>query len=240
MSPPQRTAASVFLSTQPWFDRLTADQKTPLLDAMVWRKAGKGQTLVHRDGPVDAWYGVLSGMVKLQTPGPDGKVSAFLGVPAGLWFGESTVLRETTWRYDVVALRDTTLVGMPVAQFQHLYRHHLPFNHYLIERLSLRLVQAMTVIESGRLRTPDERVAQYLHHLFWDGMPRIKLSQEDLGQLTGLSRQTVNRVLKQFEARGWVSLQFGHVGILDAAALETLLRPVDKPAPTPEQNANPA
>lgn len=230
-----RTPASVFLYGQAWFDRLGPRQKDDILGAMTLRKAAKGEILLHRGEAVDGWYGVLAGMVKLQTIGPDGKVSAFLGVPAGEWFGEGTVLREDAWRYDVVALRDTTLIGMPLAHFRELYRQHLPFNHYLIERLNLRLGQAMSVIESGRLRTPEERVAQYLSHLFWEGMQKIKLSQEDLGQLAGLSRQTINRVLKQFEAQGWVSLAFGRVSILDQAALEALLRPVGS-VPTPDGN----
>jgi CRP-like cAMP-binding protein len=221
-----RTPAHVFLHGQTWFDRLGPRQKDDILGAMTLRRAAKGEILLHRGEMVDSWYGVLAGMVKLQTIGPDGKVSAFLGVPAGDWFGEGTVLREEAWRYDVVALRETTLIGMPLAHFRELYRQHLPFNHYLIDRLNLRLGQAMSVIESGRLRTPEERVAQYLSHLFWEGMQRIKLSQEDLGQLAGLSRQTINRVLKQFEAQGWVSLAFGRVSILDQGALEALLRPV--------------
>jgi len=223
----KRSPASIFLYGQPWFDRLGDTQRHALLDAVVLRKAGKGETLLHKGEPIDGWYGVLSGMAKLQTRGPDGKVSAFLGVPAGEWFGEGSVLRGGTWRYDVVALRDTTLIGMPLACFQELYRHDLQFNHYLIERLNLRLGQAMAVIESGRLRTPEERVAQYLSHLFWQGMRKINLSQEDLGHLAGLSRQTINRVLKQFESQGWVSLEFGRLDILDQPALDALATPAD-------------
>jgi DNA-binding GntR family transcriptional regulator len=55
---------------------------------------------------------------------------------------------------------------------------------------------------------------------------KITLSQEDLGHLAGLSRQTINRVLKQFEAQGWVSLEFGRVEILQPQALEQLANPV--------------
>ncbi|WP_101047764.1 Crp/Fnr family transcriptional regulator [Macromonas nakdongensis] len=222
----KRSPASIFLYGQPWFDRLATPERCALLDLLVLRKAAKGEVLLHKGQAIDGWYGVLSGMAKLQTSGPDGKVSAFLGVPAGEWFGEGSVLRGGAWQYDVVAMRDTTLIGMPLAQFQALYRQDLSFNHYLIERLNLRLGQAMAIIESGRLRSPEERVAQYLSHLFWQGMRKINLSQEDLGHLAGLSRQTINRVLKQFEAQGWVSLEFGRVDILDQDALEGLLRAI--------------
>jgi CRP/FNR family transcriptional regulator, cyclic AMP receptor protein len=218
-----RSPACVFLHGQSWFESLPAQERLELLDAMVLRKASKGSILLPRGGEIDGWYGVLSGMAKLQTAGSEGKVSAFLGVPAGDWFGEGSVLKGGTWRYDVVALRDTTLIGMPLVFFQRLYRHSLPFNHFLLERLNLRLGQAMSLIETERLCSLEQRVAQYLSHYFGSGVRKINLSQEDLGHLTGLSRQTVNRVLKQFETQGWISLEFGRVDILNPQGLDTLL-----------------
>jgi len=231
-----RSPASVFLHDQAWYASLPTPEREALLDVMVLRKGSKGDVLLSAGEPIDGWYGVLSGMAKLQTRAPDGRLSAFLGVPAGEWFGEGSVLKGGVWRYDVVALRDTTLIGMPLAHFQRLYRQSLPFAHFLIEHLNMRLGQAMSAIESGRLRSPDERVAQYLSHFFWSGVKKITLSQEDLGHLAGLSRQTINRVLKQFEAQGWVSLEFGRVEILDQGALERLANlsshhPVEHPAP---------
>lgn len=217
-----RSPAYIFLYGQPWFEALPAAEKRELVERMVLVRATKGETILHKGHTIEGWHGVLSGMVKLQTSTEDGRISAFLGVPAGDWFGEGSVLKGGTWRYDVVALRDTTLISMPLNCFQQLYQRSLPFNHYLIERLNLRLGQAMSAIESGRLRSPEERVAQYLQHFIWSGIRKITLSQEDLGHLAGLSRQTINRVLKQFEAQGWVSLEFGRVDILDQAALERL------------------
>jgi CRP-like cAMP-binding protein len=189
---------------------------------MLLLRAGKGELLVRRGTPVDAWWAVLSGMAKLQTVATDGRVSAFLSVPAGEWFGEGTVLKGGCWRYDVMALRDTTLIGLPLHHFQQLYRSSLPFAHFLIERLNLRLGQAMTAIESGRLRSPEERVAQYLMMFWHAGLRRILLSQEDLGHLAGLSRQTINRVLKQFEAQGWISLKFSRIELCQPEALQAL------------------
>jgi CRP-like cAMP-binding protein len=217
-----RSPAYLFLYGQTWFEALPPAEKRELIDRMTLVRSTKGETVLHKNHPIEAWYGVLSGMVKLQTSTEDGRVSAFLGVPAGEWFGEGSVIKGGHWRYDVVAVRDTTLVAMPLACFQKLYRHSLPFSHFLIERLNLRLGQAMSAIESGRLRSPEERVAGYLQHFIWSGIRKITLSQEDLGHLAGLSRQTINRVLKQFEAQGWVSLEFGRVDIIDSPAIEKL------------------
>ena len=228
-----RSPASVFLHAQPWFACMPPSEKNELLDAMVLRKGGKGEVLLAAGEPIEAWYGVLSGMAKLQTKSHDGKLSAFLGVPAGEWFGEGSVLKEAVWRYDVIALRNTTLIGMPLPHFRRLYRTSLPFTHFLIDHLNMRLGQAMAAIESGRLRNPEERVAQYLNHFSWSGISKITLSQEDLGHLAGLSRQTVNRVLKQFEAQGWVSLEFGRVDIIHPEALQRRANPIGTKA-TPD------
>jgi CRP/FNR family cyclic AMP-dependent transcriptional regulator len=218
-----RTPVRVFLSQQPWFGSLDANLRETLVNDMLLHRARRGERLIRRGTPVEAWWAVLSGMAKLQTEGTNGRISAFLGVPAGDWFGEGTVLNGGAWRYDVVALRDTTLIGLPLAHFHHLHQTHLPFNHYLIARLNLRLGQAMTAIEAGRLRTPEERVAQYLMMFLGSGVRKITLSQEDFGHLTGLSRQTINRVLKALEAKGWISLEFSRIEVLQPDALQALL-----------------
>jgi CRP-like cAMP-binding protein len=217
-----RTPVYMFLREQPWFETLPHNAKDTVVQETTLHKVDKGGLVLGTGQPITHWFGVLSGMVKLQSASGDGKVSAFLGVPTGDWFGEGSVLKGGAWRYDVIALRDTTLVGMPINTFKHLYSNHLPFVHYLVERLNNRLGQAMAVIESGRIRTPEERVAQYLSRLFWPGTRKINLSQEELGLLAGLSRQTTNRVLKSFEAQGWVSLEFGRLDILDENALDAL------------------
>ena len=66
-------------------------------------------------------------------------------------------------------------------------------------------------------------MALYLSRLFWRSTRRLNLTQEELGQLAGLSRQTVNRVLQALEAAGIVTLDFGRVAIVDDEALNAHL-----------------
>lgn len=152
---------------------------------------------------VNGWYAVLSGLVKLQSTSPEGRVSAFLGVPGGEWFGEGSVLKAESRRYDVIALRDTTLLCLPRADFESLQTSSLAFNQYLVAHLNRRLGQAMALIEAGRLRSPEERVALYLSRVFWPGTRKLSLSQEELGHLVRPSRQTVNRCCARWSARAW-------------------------------------
>ena len=126
-------------------------------------------------------------------------------------------------RYDVIALRDTELLCLPRTHFEHLRATSLPFCQALNEQFNMRLGQAMAIIETMRLRSPEQRVAMYLGRQLWHGSRRIGLSQEELGNLAALSRQTVNAVLKDFERRGLVSLEFGRVDILDETGLESVV-----------------
>jgi CRP-like cAMP-binding protein len=85
----------------------------------------------------------------------------------------------------------------------------------------------MAGIEAGRIRSPEQRVALFISGLFWKSARRLDLSQEEIGQLSGLSRQTVNRALQKLEAMGLVALQFSRVRITDEAGLCAFLSQPD-------------
>ena len=222
LADPSRPAAQ-FLQMQPWFAALAPDVRTRVADSMSLLQGAKGDVLLRAGDAVDGWYAVLYGLVKIQSQSSEGKLAAFLGVPAGEWFGGGSAMKDEPRRYDVIALRETELLCLPRSEFEALRRTSLPFNHALADHLNLRLSQAMAIIEAGRIRSPEQRVALSLSRMFWHGRRSLSLSQEELGVLAGLSRQTVNGVLKEFERQGIVKLDFGKVGIADEAALARLL-----------------
>jgi CRP-like cAMP-binding protein len=212
------TLAANFVRNQPWYGALAPALQHEVLAHLTLIKGHKGECLLPTGSPVRGWYAVLSGLAKLQSTSSEGRVSAFLGVPAGEWFGEGSALKAEPRRYDVIALRETTLMCLPRADFEALQASSLAFNQYLVAHLNRRLGQAMALIEAERLRSPEERVALYLSRIFWPGARQLNLSQEELGHLVGLSRQTVNRVLREMERQGRVSLTFGRIDLLDEAA----------------------
>lgn len=216
--PPQQ-----FLRTQSWFGQLPDTQRDRVAQSVFTLHGGKGEVLLHAGEEVKGWYAVLSGLVKIQSESAQGRRQSFLGIPGGEWFGEGSVMKKEPRLYDVIALRETELMCLPRAVFEELYATSLPFCQALNEQLNMRLGQAMAIIETMRLRSPDQRVAMYLGRQLWHGSRRVSLSQEELGILAGLSRQTVNGVLKEFERRQLVSLQFGRVDILDEQGLAAVV-----------------
>ncbi|EHL23357.1 Crp/FNR family transcriptional regulator [Acidovorax sp. NO-1] len=212
-----------FIEAQPWFAGVSVALQERLRSEVSTQHADKGSVMLPAGSAVQGWHAVLSGLVMLQSPASQGRASAFIGVPDGEWFGEGSAMKPEPRRYHVIALRPTTLLCLPLPLFATLRETSLGFNQFLVQHLNMRLGQAMTIIEAGRTQSPEHRVALYLSRLFWRSTRRLNLTQDELGQLVGLSRQTVNKVLRVLEGRGIVSLDFGRVAIVDDDALNAYL-----------------
>jgi len=211
-----------FLRAQRWFAELPPEGQERVAAQVYTLHGAKGEVMLRSGDDVHGWYAVLTGLVKLQSESSGGRRQGFLGIPAGEWFGEGSVMKSDSRRYDVIAMRECELLCLPRAVFEELRATNLAFNQALADQLNMRLGQAMAIIETFRLRTPEQRVAMYLGPVLWHGPRKLSLSQEELGILAGLSRQTVNQALKTLELQGLVALEFGRVSIRDEAGLMEL------------------
>lgn len=183
-----------------------------------------GAYLCRSGEPVDAWYGVLDGMLKMTVSAPDGRAATFTNMPAGSWFGEGSLLKTEPRRYDVVALRDTRAARVPRRAFEYLVNTSIPFNRFLLVQLNERLAQFIGMLESQRLHDPDARVARCVAGLFnpilYPGMDaRIEVSQEELGHLAGISRQRVNQALQTLQQARLLRAEYGAIVIEDLDGL---------------------
>ena len=183
-----------------------------------------GTVLCRRGDTVDAWVGVLDGLVKISNVSREGKAVTLAGVPTGGWFGEGSLLKETVRQYDVVALRDSRIAFMPRATFQWLLDTSIGFNRFLLTQLNERLAQFIATVEVDRMLEPEGRVARCLaqlfnHHLYPGTDPHLQISQEEIGYLSGVSRQRVNQALQALERAGLLRIGYGGVTVLDLAGL---------------------
>jgi CRP-like cAMP-binding protein len=180
--------------------------------------------LCRRGGPVDAWYGVLDGLLKMMISTPDGRVSTFTGVPAGGWFGEGSLLKTEPRRYDIVALRESRVARVPRRTFEWLLNTSIPFNRFLLVQINERLGQFIGLLESQRLHDPDARVARCVAEMFnpilYPGIgAKLEVSQEEIGYLAGISRQRVNQALATLEAAKLLTVEYGAIRIDDLDGL---------------------
>jgi CRP-like cAMP-binding protein len=156
----------------------------------------------------------------MSSDSKDGKTMTFVGVPTGGWFGEGTVLKREPYRYNISALRDSTVAGISIEAFHWLLDHSIAFNKYLMRQLNERLSQFIAAREVDRISNPEHRVARTLAGLLNPTLyPQIgntlTITQQELAYLVGLSRQRVNVALKALEAQGTIRLEYGGLTVPD-------------------------
>jgi CRP-like cAMP-binding protein len=206
-----------------WAAALAPDQLERVRAETVLRPYAAGTLVCRRGERAESWVGVLQGLLKLSSDTPDGRTVTFAGVPAGAWFGEGSLLKAEERKYDAVALRESRVALMPRATFSWLLDTSIGFNRFLLEQLNERLGQFIGLVEH-RLLTPEARIARSLATLFnrqlYPGVERsFKLSQEEIGYLSGVSRQRANQALRMLEQEGLLELGYGGVTVIDAEGL---------------------
>jgi CRP/FNR family cyclic AMP-dependent transcriptional regulator len=214
-----------FLDVSLWTQTLSPEQRHRVEADTVVRRIPKGGYICRKGERVDAWMGVIDGLGKMTNTSATGKVTTFTGLATGSWFGEGSLFKDELRRYDVVALRDSEVAYMPRATFMWLLDVSIDFNRFLLVQLNERLGFFIGMVEYDRLLGPDARVAHCLAALFNPTLapgirPLIKISQEEIGHLAGLSRQRVNHSLKILEEAGLVRLEYGGITVLSLEGLK--------------------
>jgi CRP/FNR family cyclic AMP-dependent transcriptional regulator len=175
--------------------------------------------------PARFWFGVVDGLFKMSNDSSqDGTTITFTGVPPGAWFGEGTLLKHESYRYNIEALRKSVIAGLPIEAFEWLLERSIPFNRYVMNQLNERLGQFIAAREIDRLTDPDTRVARNLaalfHPVLYPGVGTLlRITQHELGYLVGLSRQRVNEALHTLQAGGLIRIEYGGVRVLDLEGL---------------------
>ena len=207
-----------------WAEQLDASQRERVRSETVVREVAANGLVCRKGETVEAWVGVIEGLVKISSVSFEGKLVTFTGVPAGGWFGEGSLLKDEPRRYDVIALRDSLVAYVPRATFQWLLDTSIAFNRFLLVQLNERLGQFIATVEYERLLGPDARVARCIAQLFnpllYPGSGRqLRISQSEVGYLTGLSRQRANQALQTLEASGLIRVEYGGITVADLDGL---------------------
>lgn len=207
-----------------WVQCLEAAELERVRADMTERFVPAGGFVCRKGEAVDRWHGVAEGLVKISSIALDGRTTSYQGLRAGAWFGEGSVLKSEPRRYDVVAIRDTVVGGLPRHTFNWLFENSLPFAQVLVKLLNDRVTHIMTTLEQDRLLDPSTRVARSLAAffspiLYAESDRRVEITQEELGHLAGVSRQRVNRALHELEELGILQSEYRVVIVLDVQKL---------------------
>jgi CRP/FNR family cyclic AMP-dependent transcriptional regulator len=220
----RRSLTEQELKLIPWFGLLKENERNRIESQLVVSDPMPGDYVCRMGRQATYWFGVVEGLLKMSTDSASGRTITFTGVPPGGWFGEGTAIKRETYRYNIMALRRSVVAGLPIDTFHWLLDNSIGFNRFVMNQLNERLAQFIEAREIDRSTDPDVRVARNLAALFnptlFPGVGEIlRITQQELAYLVGLSRQRVNVALNRLEEQGAIRIEYGGMRVLNLAAL---------------------
>ncbi len=199
-----------------------------LIKAGRVERLAAGQRLFTRGDSDDGLYCVLDGLVRIGAASSAGKEALLAVIEPVNWFGEIALFDNRPRTHDAYAERDSELFHVPRAALAALLERTPEYWHAFGLLLTQKLRLAFDAIEEAALLPAAPRVARRLLLMAGGyGEPGalrrvLRVPQEDLAMMLALSRQTINQVLKQFEAQGALKLGYAEIEIADVQKLSAL------------------
>lgn len=216
----------------PLFAGLDSDDAKPLLESMSTVHFARGEMLFAEGERGDRLYVIASGKIKLGSSSSDGRENLLAVLGPGEMFGELSLFDPGPRTLTATAVADTTLYELAHAELVTWLEQRPSMSQVMLAALARRLRRTNENLADLVFSDVPGRVAKALLDLskrfgqpLDDGL-RVAhdLTQEELAQLVGASRETVNKALADFAARGWVRREGRAVVLLDLNRLERRAR----------------
>jgi CRP/FNR family cyclic AMP-dependent transcriptional regulator len=215
------------LSRAPLFEALDEEGARALRAGVVDVQLARGDRLFDEGDAGDRLYVVLDGKIKLTRTAPDGRENLLSVLGPGEMFGELSLFDPRPRTASAVAVTDSRLAALGHDRLRHWLTGRPDVSMHLLRALAQRLRRTNDVMADLVFTDVPGRVAKALLDLAdrfgeesEEGLQvRHDLTQEELAQLVGASRETVNKALADFAARGWLQLSAKSVLILDRERL---------------------
>jgi CRP/FNR family transcriptional regulator, cyclic AMP receptor protein len=197
------------------FSELEAAELEALSRVASVRLYPAGATILREDEPGDQFFVLLRGEVKVFVDSPDGREVVLTHLQAGEFFGEMALFEGETRSASVSALSETELVVLARGDFLAVLSRDFSLAKKILATLSARLRRANDVIESLALQDVGGRLARYLLRLADEsGKPPVdgffvvnRPTHQEIANSIGATRETVTRMLKQFEDRKLIKVK---------------------------------
>lgn len=202
----------------------------------VLRHLGDGALVHARGAEADGFYTIARGAVRFTRATAEGQGTTIgvLEAPAG--FGEISLFDGLPRTHDAHASGPTVLLFHARTDFRRLLERHPAVLARFARMLSLRLRATFDLVEEAATAPLPQRLARRLlelAHLKPSAMNaavdargrEVPLTQEELGQLLGKSRQSISKLLHQWEQNGLIQTKYGRISIRRPAALAEIAYP---------------
>jgi CRP/FNR family transcriptional regulator len=223
---PATSATIALLRRVPLFMDLEDSDLERVSAVAIPRTFPRGVRVFHEGDQSDACYIVREGDLRVTREHSDGRAIALATLGPGDFFGELAMLDGQARSASVEALSDAELLALPAIDMRRLLAEHSDITVKLIAALTRRLRETNERITRQSFQTVPSRVAGVLSQLIAEEVSEealegvtVRMTQADLAQLAGTSRESVSRFLATLERAGIVRVGRGRVTVLEPRRL---------------------
>jgi len=188
----------------------------------------RGATIASKGDPGTSLFAVISGTVKISVSSPDGRNAILNLIGPGEIFGEVALLDGQSRSADATANTNCELFIIDRRDFIPFVRSQPALALKFIELLCARLRTTSDQVEQVILQNLPGRLASALlrlteKHKAAQGGRTIAITQQEISEMVGMTRESINKQLRAWAARDWVRLEHGAIVVLKPQALQTLI-----------------
>jgi len=220
------------LRQSPLFGGMEAESARSLISMMTRRELARGEVIFNEGDEGDALFVVVKGKVKLARTARDGRENLVALLGAGDMLGELSVFDPGPRLSRARAVEDSVVYELAKEVLDDWLDHHLEMSRHLLRALAKRLRRTSNSMADLVFSDVPGRVAKAILDLGYRFgrnergrlVVRHGLTQEELAQLVGASRETVNKSLADFASRGWIDVHIGSVDVYEPDRLRARSR----------------
>jgi CRP-like cAMP-binding protein len=217
------TVQQEFLKKLPYFAGLDAAALESIWKYVFEKKVERGETIAFEGETSDILYFVQEGVVKVFKTSADGKEQIFQIIRPGESFNDVPVINGGVNLVSAEAMSQVVLNGIKKKDMETVIRERPPVALNVIQVLSRRVQELVTLVEDFSFRHVNGRVAkmllEYADHPSGEG-PR--LTQQEMAAIIGTAREMVGRSLKNLETEGAIRMERNRIIIADRQTLKDL------------------
>ncbi len=187
----------------------------------------RGSTIFSKGDAGNSLVAVISGTVKISISSPDGRTAILNLIGPGEIFGEVALLDGQARTADATANTNCEIFVIDRREFLPFVRSQPALAMKFIELLCARLRWTSDQVEQVILQDLPGRLASALirlteRHRPAEGGLTIVITQQEISEMVGMTRESINKQLRAWAARRWVRLEHGAIVVLDIEALQEL------------------
>jgi CRP-like cAMP-binding protein len=210
------------LGATPFFSRLGGDAVASIAALCTTHALGPDELLFQKGDSGDALYGIRRGRIRISSGSEAGRAMTLNILGSGDVFGEIALLDGRPRTAEARALERCELFALRRRDFMAFLEGNPSVAVSVIELLCERLRWMSDRVEEAALVPVEVRLARRVLMLAQDYGSDVQISQHELGQFIGVSRERVNRQLRRWKRDGLVSVGRSRIGLLDCARLSAL------------------